>query len=67
MVEQEKGNKGMKNNIQALLNKIDKAVESGDVACFDETCEKLGREIYRRSLRKSVYKIRVENPRMTID
>lgn len=52
-----------RNNIQNLLDAVDKVNVAGNITEFDEACQKLGLEIYRRSLRKSTYKIIVENPR----
>lgn len=52
-----------RNNIQNLLDAVDKVNVNGNSTEFDKACQKLGLEIYRRSLRKSTYKILVENPR----
>lgn len=52
-----------RDNIQSLLDSADKAKVNEDSAEFDKACQKLGLEMYRRSLRKSTYKIIVENPR----
>ncbi len=57
----------MKRNIQKLLNEVDATNKRQDMKAFNEACQRLGEEIYRRSLRKNVYKIRVENPEIACD
>ena len=63
MIKEDKVKMGKRNNIQNLLDAVDKVNVAGNITEFDEACQKLGLEIYRRSLRKSTYKIIVENSR----
>lgn len=52
-----------KNSIQDLLEAVDKENVKNNTAEFHAACQKLGLEVYRRSLRKNIYKIILENPR----
>lgn len=54
---------GKRANIQDLLEAVDKENVKENAAEFHAACQRLGLEVYRRSLRKNTYKIVLENPR----
>lgn len=53
-----------KKNLQTLLEEIHTANVKKDLETTNDACQRLGMEIYRRSLRKNAYRIVVFNPGM---
>lgn len=51
-----------KKNLQTLLEEIHTANIQKDLDATNDACQKLGMEIYRRSLRKNAYRVVVFNP-----
>ena len=52
-------------NIQKLVNKLDRIYcdKDGDMIEFAETCEDLGKRVYREALKGKECTIMIKNPR----